>query len=539
MSRNQLSWIVALLATLAAIFLHVVFLTHAGGLWRDEASFVQLATLPSWHDVWRMLGHDNCPILLPAITRMWCAAGWGKTDFGLRILGLIIGLLLLAMFWVASRMMRRGVPLLPLALVAVNITMIRGGDSLRSYGLGSALNVLVLPLFWHVARKPTSVNVLLGALVAVLSVQCLYQNAFFVFAAGCGGIAVCISQRRWRDTLWLFGIGALAAASLVPYVRIVGEAQEWYILEKLGFDFSHGWGKFSTAVGLQGLGFNWLWLALCLLAIGISFLAVSTHARSSSVVAHRTLILFGSMALVVGVVGFVVFLKIANLGSELWYYIPLMAFVAVCLDVVLPVCHRWAQPALTVFAAITVIVSFMIGLPALECRQTNVDLVAVRLAREAAPNDYIVVNPWYFGVSFERYYQGVTPWATVPPLADHGLHRYDLVKAEMQMENPLQPVLDKIASTLQSGNHVWIVGFLPLPQTPPPDINPAPNNPWGWQEDPYSQNWSEKVGYFFTSHATQCAEVAIPASSGVNSYEDLHVAWIAGWQLSPASTTSQ
>jgi hypothetical protein len=537
--RLRFDWILAFCATIAAILLHVIFLTHAGGLWRDEAGFVRLATLPSWHDVWRMLGHDHCPILLPAIVRMWCAAGWGKTDFGLRILGLIVGLLLLAMFWVASRMMRRGVPLLPLALVALNITIIRSGDSLRGYGLGSALIVLVLALIWRGVQKPTSVNVLLGALAALLSVQCLYQNAFFVFAAVCGGIVVCIRERRWRDTLWLLGIGALAAASLVPYVRIILGAQEWYILEKSGFYFSLGWESFSTAVGFQSLGFSWLWMALCLSAIWISFSVVSLHAQPASVVAHRNLILFGTVALVVGVAGFVVFLTIANLPTPPWYYTPLMVFVAVCLDAILPGCHRWAQPALTAFAALTTSATFLFGIPALECRQTNVDVIAARLIKEVAPNDYIIVNPWYLGVSFERYYKGAAPWTTLPPLEDHSLHRYDLFKAKMQVKNPIQPILDKIASTLQTSNRVWIVGFIPPSQTPPPDSNPAPNNPWGWLEKPYSQIWTAKVGYFIVSHANQGAVVTIPSGRCVNAFEDLPVVWIAGWRSPSLLITPQ
>ena len=535
----RFDWILAFCATVAAILLHVIFLTHAGGLWRDEAGFVRLATLPSLHDTWRMLTHDHCPILLPAIIRGWCALGWGETDFGLRILGLIIGLLLLAASWGASRIMRRGVPLLPLALVALNVTIIRSGDSLRSYGLGCALNVLTLALLWRVARKPAFANVVLGALAAVFSVQCLYQNAFFVLAACSGGIVVCARGHRWRDTLWLLGLGLLAAASLVPYVPNILKAQEWYVLEKAGFDFSTGWENFSTAVGGQLPGINWLWLALCLSAIGMSFSVFSPRTQPASVVAQRDLILFGAVALVVGVASFIIFLKLADLPTQSWYYTPLMVFVAMCLDAVLPECHRCVRHALTALATVATIASLLFGTPALECRQTNVDVIAARLIKEAAPNDYIIVHPWYFGVSFERYYKGAAPWTTLPPLEDHSLHRYDLVKVKMQMENPIQPVLDKIALTLQSSNRVWIVGLIPLSRTPPPDLNPAPNNPWGWYDEPYSQIWGAKVGCYIASHASQGAVITIPSGSCVNADEDLPVVLTAGWQSTSSSITSQ
>ena len=535
----RFDWIVAICATVAAILLHTIFLTHAGGLWRDEASFVRLATLPSWHDTWRMYVHDSFPILLPAIIRAWCALGWGETDFGLRILGLINGLLLLAAFWVASRMMRRGVPLLPLALVALNITMISVGDALRSYGLGCALNVLTLALFWRVAQKPTRVNVLLGALAAVLSVQCLYQNAFFVLAACSGGIVVCARGHRWRDTLWLLGIGALAAASLAPYVRIILKAQECLILQKTGFDFSDGWEKFSTAVGFQWLGFSWLWPALCLSAMGMSLLVVLPRAQPASVIPRQDLILFGAVALVVGVAGSILFLKLSDLPAEPRYYLPLMAFAAVCLDAILPECHRRAQPALITFAALTTVATLLCETPALKCRQTNVDVIAARLIKEAAPDDYIIVNPWFCGVSFARYYKGAAPWTTLPPLEDHGIQRYDLIKTKMQMENPIQPVLDKIASTLQSGNRVWVVGFIPRSQTPPPDINPAPNNPWGWYDEPYLQAWCAKVSCFIANFASRGTIITIPSDGCVSAYEHLPVVLITGWQVPPAAATSQ
>ena len=134
---------------------------------------------------------------------------------------------------------------------------------------------------------------------------------------------------------------------------------------------------------------------------------------------------------------------------------------------------------------------------------TNMDLVAGVLRERADAHDLIIVHPWTFGVSFDHQYSGPTPWTTVPPLADHRFHRYDLFKAKMVLENPAQPVCDQMAATLRAGNHVWLVGDIPLSQTPPPQIQPAPNNPWGWLDDPYSDVWGAQVGYFVAMHARQ------------------------------------
>jgi hypothetical protein len=283
--------------------------------------------------------------------------------------------------------------------------------------------------------------------------------------------------------------------------------------------------------------FNWVWLTLCLGAIWVASKTAWPHSQTVPGNAHRDLVLFSVVGLLVGIAGFAFFLKLASLPTQPWYYLSLMAFVAVCLDAILAESCQWARAVLIGFAIVTALAACWLGLPAIECRQTNVDLIAARLAKEAAPDDYIIVNPWYCGVTFQRYYQGRTPWTTLPPLDDHGLHRYDLLKIKMQMENPIQPVLDKVASTLQSGNRVWIVGRgIRLYGSPPPNLRPAPNNPWGWLDEPYSRIWGVQVGHLITTHAGQGAVVMRPSTNGVNSLENLPVVLITGWRLPPAST---
>ena len=49
---------------------------------------------------------------------------------------------------------------------------------------------------------------------------------------------------------------------------------------------------------------------------------------------------------------------------------------------------------------------------------------------------------------------------------------------------------------------MWLVGDIPLSETLPPQIQPAPNNPWGWLDDPYSDVWGAQMGYFIAMHAT-------------------------------------
>src|SRR5438094_5477565 len=176
-------WLIAALVTLCAVYLHVLFFLNAGGLWRDEVDLVHLSLLPSLSEVWQNLPHDSCPILMHLVVRAWSTAGFGNTDPSLRVLGLYVGLFLLLAFWLASWTLRKGAPLLAVTLAGLNVTIIRAGDSLRGYGLGSALAVLMLAVIWRLSCRPSVAAFSFAVVLAVFSVQSLYQNAFLLFAA--------------------------------------------------------------------------------------------------------------------------------------------------------------------------------------------------------------------------------------------------------------------------------------------------------------------------------------------------------------------
>ena len=188
---------------------------------------------------------------------------------------------------------------------------------------------------------------------------------------------------------------------------------------------------------------------------------------------------------------------------------------------------------------LVVALPFAKTLDAVQCRQTNIDLIAAALREQAGPDDLILVHPWYYGISFERYAGGKTPWLTIPDLADHRFHRYDLFKLKMQMENPLQPELDRIAATLQSGHRVWIIGWLPFARTPPPDLGPAPNQFTGWLDEPYSQAWGESAGYLVSAHVEQVKAIPVASSNCVSDFENLPLVIVAGWRASPSLKTSR
>jgi hypothetical protein len=524
------NWAIAALVTLCAVYLHALFFLNAGGLWRDEAELVHLSLLPSFSEVWQNLPHDSCPILMHLVVRAWsAAASFGNTDLGLRVLGLYVGLFLLLAFWFASWTMRNGAPLLAVTLAGLNVTIIRAGDSLRGYGVGSALAVLTLAVIWRLACRPGLATFSCAVAVAVLSVHSLYQNAFLLFAACCGGLVLCGVELRWRDMLPIFAVGAAAAVSLLPYIPLIIRAQDWCIIIKAGFGFTRGWKQLSVATGSPLTVFTWVWVALWIVVLAAA-IRVLLLSRDRLPDGGRGVILFSGTSLVLGAAGYAFFLKLSEYGSQPWNYVPLMAFSAVCLDAMFFTVWRWARPAAMILAALTISTTFLFELPAVKCRQTNVDLIAARLSTEVAPNDYLIVHPWYCGVTFKRYYKAAAPWTTLPPLEDYTLQRYDLFKAKMQTKDPIAPVIARITSTLQSGNRVWLVGNIPFDQGLLPEIHPAPHNPWGWREPPYSFYWGVQVTQYLSAHCRRSAVGIAPSTNWVNPFENLPVLVVTGWK---------
>jgi hypothetical protein len=207
-----------------------------------------------------------------------------------------------------------------------------------------------------------------------------------------------------------------------------------------------------------------------------------------------------------------------------------MAFSAICIDTIFLAAWRWTRPAAMILAALTISTAFVLGVPAMICRQTNVDFIAAQLSSEVAANDYVIVHPWYCGTTFKRYYKATAPWTTLPPLEDYTLQRWDLFKAQIQTKDPIAPVIGRITSTLQSGNRVWLVGSFSFSQEPLPEIHPAPNNPWGWSDGRYSFYWGTQVTQFLSAHCQRSAVAIGPSTNCVNPYENLPVFVLTGWK---------
>ncbi|MEY2489502.1 MAG: hypothetical protein QOC70_1444, partial [Verrucomicrobiota bacterium] len=519
---------VALLSTLLIIYLHIIFGMHAGALWRDEVSSLEVATMRTFAEMWSNLCFDSFPALFFVVLRLIAGVPPTLGDAALRVFGVSIGLLILGVVWLNSRWLRLGLPLLSLALIGLNPMIIRYGDSIRAYGLGIALMLLVLGAMWRLVESFTPGRVAIAAGSAVLSVQCLYYNSILLLAICLGAAAVTVRRRQVKETLVVFAIGGISAATLLPYVPTIQRVHSWNFIWKAPFTPGELWRTFGSRLEIAA------WIVLFALALIGGLWTLRRQFADLNDEAKNERLLFGLVTLAVGTAGYAGFIRSLGYLTQPWYYIAFVAFAATCIEIVLS--SIWtSQLSLLVrgtFALAIMCVGAYPAWQALHFRQTNVDVVAAQLLREAAPEDLILINSWNYGISFRRYYHGAAKYETIPPIEDLRTHRVDLLKRQMMSPAPMTPVLQRMDETLRSGHTIWLVGRLDFvsPGKEPQVVPPGYDGPNGWVGGNFYAAWAEQAGFLVQSHALHFERVRVPLAQPVSRYENLPLSVIHGWR---------
>jgi hypothetical protein len=218
-----------------------------------------------------------------------------------------------------------------------------------------------------------------------------------------------------------------------------------------------------------------------------------------------------------------------------------MAFAACALDVLFGAWPGDAKISVvlrSVRLAVALLLLCLAGLPAwneMPIRHTNLDLLAGRLRPLAKKGDLIFVPRWECAIPLCRYYHGPSEIVTLPPIADHRFHRYDLVLQQMMTANAMQPLLTRLEEVLRSGRHVFMAGTLPFPEAnvPLPIPPPAYRDPSGrWHGASYYMIWQAQVGQFLRVHTirTRRIDVPVPGKAPVQEFENLELALFEGWR---------
>jgi hypothetical protein len=515
------------------VILHFIFFLHSGVLWRDEISTVNLINLPLWSALWGNLHFDSFPVLWILLLKAWSAAGLASTDATLRLLGLIIGFGVLSALWYAARSLEMRLPIISLVLFAMS-PVVFFGDTLRAYGLGVLLILLSLGAMWRFLRHPTVMRMILCAAIIILSVHSLYHNSFLVFAICVSAAVVGVYRRQRKVILFSLGTGMIAAISLLPYIGIISKVGDYNVIMKFPITLSWICDKLKQTIDPSGILLTWIWITLALFTIIILiwFLVKSMPTRFGE---QKDLAVFLLSTMVISVIAYIFFIKILSYPTQSWYYLPLLAILIVIIDKAIDiVCkNNLSRRVIRIVCVLGVAAAtFTNSWDAAHIRRTNMDVLATKLETLVGKNDLIVVTRHYYGISFARYYKGSVSWVTLPEIADHSGHRYDLVKNKMMESEPIKHLLQKTISTMQGGNNVWLVGGLDFlrPGEIPRELPPAPNSSYGWSEGAYLSAWSDMVAYTLQTYGQTLTFISIPVDDPVSELENLPLMVVGGWR---------
>ena len=538
-SLRKAEGVVAILLTLSVVSLHLIAAISAGALWRDEANTVGLSTLPSLGDVWNYLQFDSFPILWLLIIRGFSEVMGPMNDPAFRALGFCVGVGVVAVLWINARTFRHSYPLVSMTLLGMSPSLIVWGDSMRAYGLGILLILLTGALLWRFVEQPGTARFATAALGAVVSVHTLFYNAVLLLALCGGGVAVCLLRRAWKKAGLVVLIGLLSAISLLPYAATLRSASNWNKLVQIpGYDLNWFWFKLFETLDSGGFWAVIGWIGFVISAVIAGTVAVSFPRQLGLSEKRRTIVLFCLVTLCIGGLAVFLFLDALSYLTQPWYYLGLVALAGVTVDALFGALIHTPAFRIARLVAVLLLGSMTLGpaARAVSTRKTNVDMVAARVQAVAGPDDVVLVAPWYYGVTFARYYRGYAAWMGIPSVGFYRVHRYDIVKTMMMMPDqtlPVRAMTDRAGDALRAGHRVFIVGDpdnsyrsqipVPLPAAPHPGKNP-------WPEDLYHIQWSLMVRYFLHQHASTLVAMPVNAGSAVSKYENVQLFVATGWR---------
>lgn len=528
-SRIEL-WI-ALALTALLIVLHLLLLSNRGPLWRDEISSLALAHAPSWQKFWSGLALDPLPALFPVLLRGW-ATLVGDSDFPLRILGCLIGLACVAAFWLNARLVDRQTPLLSLGLLGLSPTLLIWGDSLRGYGLGVFWIVISFALFWRLIRRPSGWVFAATTAAATLSVQSLYINSLLIFSCASAAAIVAATRRQWSRSILSLGAGALAAFSLLPYLPLFRATAEWAALGRVDFSLANSFHILGDALLGPRNFLLWEWLVLIAAAIVLAGFSAFRENREPTEPASAARV-YALIAASGGLLCTMTFFRVVGWGTNVWYYLPMLAVAAVALDTILDGRTVIAQMS-ALRSGVTLVIlalTLSLSLRATQIRATNIDRSADLIARQAVEGDLVVIWPGSDATTFQRYLRRPLHWIAVPMMPHFPIEPGDDLLVPFRDPNSLEPVREQIRETLRGGHRVWLESSWPLV---------LPDGPVR-RVIPWSKSSQGSLGYFLRGwgfiladdlrrHAEHPQLAEAIDDQPVSGYEKSAVSIFAGWK---------
>lgn len=519
-----LEWTVSLGLLACCLFLNWTFLRHAGGYWRDEANSVQLASWPGVSENWRAVWLDAHPVGYALLLKPFLLGGLDHVAW-LRWLGFAMAVLIFGTIWGIAYDITRRPPTAVFALIALNHYEVRFLGSLRPYGFATWLLLLLFWRWYRFAQPETDGKkseipwdcLLLGALV----VNFLYASAVPVAVLGSGATLIVWRCRGRRAGMGSLLALALGLAPLVLYVPALARARYWAALQ--GYR-APTWGPLQGAISevieTENTPLRWVWMALFGAVLPISIYMIL---RGSNRAKRAAIFWCLGGACLAGMAGL---LYVGKTFTAAWYFVPALALFAVSGQIALGTLaeqNRGASWVAVVVAVLLAAVTVPRALPLLKLRQTNVDLMAAKLDGEVQAKDLVIVANPLFGVSFNLYYRGAAPWETIPPLSDHRIHRFDLIRRETGQPDVMTPLLRRTAQVLQNGGTLYLVGGVRY-------VEAKPDPARAFDFDVPLADWTNELAAMLGQHAGEAKTYRVEGDLPMMPLEQPPLIVVRGWR---------
>lgn len=479
---------------------------HAGALWRDEISTVLVAASEGLGSMYWNQATDSFPILFALLLRFWMGINPRadtvlEQDLWVRCFGAICGLFLAI---VLLRPIFRKNPRLPffsLALFLFSAPVVVWGDSLRAYGLGSALVILFASQVKKIVTETNQGFPLKSVFLGVVSAWTLYGNLFLITGLCMAGIITCFWAQEWKKIRDLLLIGVLSCASLLLNLPIIFQMikikdlvdhhVDIYTAASVFFEFISGGG------GVQM--YAWIVSTLIFLAVCLVRIIQKRHHRESE--AQSAAFSFSAFFLCSGLHLFYV-LQVGQV-PQVWYFIPLGGLMVYFFDSSLRMteCPRVAWP--TIFLILFSVLGLNLASDSVILRKsmTNLDLVTETISKSSSSGDiFLVADPFQASTVLRYAPEGtdvqVWPSSTRDQMKAQG--KIPLLTRMKEGDQAIEHLLNHIENRLRLGGTLWFFGQPAVlnPQAEPPSTLAIPHTPNSWKPGPFLFCWNAQTTAF-------------------------------------------
>ncbi len=524
-------WIARGLILVLVVGLRWIAFRSAGALWRDEVHSLDMAT--GTYDSWLYaLTNDSFPALWQITLRGWVSL-FGAGDQSARWLGFLLGLSVIPAIWWACKPFGVTFPYWTLVFLGLDPNLIVFGGEVRGYGLGVIALLILFGVAGRVGFSPTIKG--WGALVlsSLVAVHCSYTNCFMLAAVLTALAIGAVRHRLYRQAFVFMVIGVLAACTMLPYVlwvmprlaKVVHQSPTSFVDRFHVFMDAIDWGGSIRPIAWVLVALTGIWIA-----VRKAFSRIDPENLDIDIDRATFLLSFA----ILGMLGFWAYVQGLGVSTQQWYYLPLLAIMALTADLTH---NMWAMrrseyPLRTakIAAVVGLAIACQICLtrtgPLVAYRMTAVDLVANHLKDNAKEHDLVIVTPWYYGHSFNRYYHGPAEWIMLPNIDRQAFVAgyVEVHEKRLPLSTPesIKPELELIRKTLQSGGRIWWVGAFStlLPGQAPLTLTAAPDPVYGWTEKYYNESWWQLAISEARSVGFEMKLVDVPRPSYVNPPEN-------------------